>query len=49
VLIEHGAAKVYAGARGPATMTDSDLIPVRIDVTDADRPPGRKRCDRIDQ
>lgn len=32
-LIEHGAAKVYAGVRNPATVTDQDLIPLRLDVT----------------
>lgn len=36
-LIEHGAAKVYGGARDPATVTDSDTIAVRLDVTDADQ------------
>lgn len=33
-LIEHGAAKVYAGARDPATVTGEDLVPLRLDVTD---------------
>ncbi|MGW1725842.1 SDR family oxidoreductase [Streptomyces sp. NPDC002306] len=33
-LIEHGAAKVYAGVRDPATVTDPDLVPLRLDVTD---------------
>ncbi|MGW1753810.1 SDR family oxidoreductase [Streptomyces mirabilis] len=32
-LIEHGAAKVYAGVRDPATVTGEDLIPLRLDVT----------------
>ncbi|MFD5571063.1 SDR family oxidoreductase [Streptomyces cadmiisoli] len=33
-LVEHGAAKVYAGARDPSTVTDQDLTPLRLDVTD---------------
>ncbi|MEU2623072.1 SDR family oxidoreductase [Streptomyces sp. NPDC007157] len=33
-LIEHGAAKVYAGVRDPASVTDHDLLPLRLDVTD---------------
>ncbi|WP_374771828.1 SDR family oxidoreductase [Streptomyces sp. NBC_01310] len=33
-LIEHGAAKVYAGVRDPATVTDRDVIPLRLDVTE---------------
>ena len=32
-LIEHGAAKVYAGVRDPASVTDSDLTPLRLEVT----------------
>ncbi|MFF4593579.1 SDR family oxidoreductase [Amycolatopsis sp. NPDC001319] len=35
-LVEHGAAKVYAGARDPATVTDPDLTPLRLDVTSAE-------------
>ena len=35
-LIEHGAAKVYAGARDPATVHDPDLAPLRLDVTNPD-------------
>lgn len=36
-LLEHGAAKVYAGARRPETITVADgrLRPIRLDVTDA--------------
>ncbi|MCW2937541.1 MAG: 3-oxoacyl-[acyl-carrier-protein] reductase FabG [Actinomycetia bacterium] len=34
-LIERGARTVYAGARDPATITDSDLVPVKLDITDA--------------
>lgn len=33
-LVDAGAAKVYAGARDPATVTDSRVVPVRLDVTD---------------
>ncbi|MFE0516884.1 SDR family oxidoreductase [Streptomyces sp. NPDC058964] len=33
-LINHGAAKVYAGVRDPAGVADTDLVPVRLDVTD---------------
>ncbi|MEV6164863.1 SDR family oxidoreductase [Streptomyces sp. NPDC052052] len=32
-LIDHGAAKVYAAVRDPAGVSDEDLIPVRLDVT----------------
>ncbi|MEV6296758.1 SDR family oxidoreductase [Streptomyces sp. NPDC051896] len=32
-LISHGAAKVYAGVRDPAGVTDADLVPLRLDVT----------------
>ncbi len=33
-LLDAGAAKVYAGARDPATVTDADVVPVALDVTD---------------
>ncbi|WP_351236119.1 SDR family oxidoreductase [Streptomyces sp. NPDC002133] len=33
-LISHGAAKVYAGARDPASVVDKDVIPLRLDVAD---------------
>src|SRR4051794_39018218 len=33
-LVEAGAAKVYAGARDPESVTDPDVIPVALDVTD---------------
>jgi NAD(P)-dependent dehydrogenase (short-subunit alcohol dehydrogenase family) len=33
-LLDAGAAKVYAGARDISTVTDPDVIPVQIDVTD---------------
>ena len=38
-LLERGAAKVYAGVRDLATVSDADprLVPVQLDVTDADR------------
>ncbi|QUQ63303.1 SDR family oxidoreductase [Kutzneria sp. CA-103260] len=35
-LLAHGAAKVYAGVRDPATITDPDLVPLRLDVTNPD-------------
>ncbi|WP_201778814.1 SDR family oxidoreductase [Streptomyces sp. 150FB] len=36
-LLERGAAKVYGGARRPDTITDPDIEPVRIDITDPDQ------------
>ena len=33
-LLARGAAKVYAGVRDPATITDPRLVPVALDVTD---------------
>ncbi|MFD9217076.1 SDR family oxidoreductase [Streptomyces sp. NPDC087659] len=33
-LVDHGAAKVYAGVRDPASVADQDLVPLRLDVTD---------------
>ncbi len=33
-LLDRGAAKVYAAARRPETMTESRLVPVRLDLTD---------------
>jgi NAD(P)-dependent dehydrogenase (short-subunit alcohol dehydrogenase family) len=33
-LVEAGATKVYAGARDVSTVTDPDVIPVQLDVTD---------------
>src|ERR1700710_109095 len=33
-LVEAGAAKVYAAARGTSTITDPDVVPVALDVTD---------------
>jgi NAD(P)-dependent dehydrogenase (short-subunit alcohol dehydrogenase family) len=35
-LVDRGARKVYAGVRDPETVTDSDLVPVRLDVTRPD-------------
>ncbi|MEU6218926.1 SDR family oxidoreductase [Streptomyces sp. NPDC047022] len=32
-LLDHGASKVYAGVRDPASVTDADFIPLRLDVT----------------
>lgn len=36
-LVARGARRVYAGARDPATVTDPDLEPVRLDVTAPDQ------------
>src|ERR1700722_14590142 len=36
-LLARGAAKVYAGGRDPASVTDSRLTPIALDVTDAAR------------
>ena len=33
LLLEHGATRVYAGARDPASVTDDDVTPVELDVT----------------
>src|SRR4051812_11486985 len=33
-LVARGAAKVYAGARNPESVTVEGVIPVRIDITD---------------
>ena len=33
-LADHGAAKVYAAVRDPASVQDPDVVPVRLDVTD---------------
>lgn len=33
-LVRRGAAKVYGGARNPETITDPDIEPVRLDITD---------------
>ncbi|MFD4969243.1 SDR family oxidoreductase [Streptomyces sp. NPDC058424] len=35
-LIERGAAKVYAGVRDPASVTDEELSALRLDVTKPD-------------
>jgi NAD(P)-dependent dehydrogenase (short-subunit alcohol dehydrogenase family) len=32
-LVDHGAAKVYAGARDPATVVDPDVTALQLDVT----------------
>src|ERR1700760_1420744 len=36
-LLARGAAKVYAGVRDPATITDPRLVAVQLDVTDEAR------------
>jgi len=33
VLLDHGASKIYAGARDPGSVRDADVTPVRLDVT----------------
>jgi NAD(P)-dependent dehydrogenase (short-subunit alcohol dehydrogenase family) len=33
LLLEHGAAKVYGGARDPGTVTVPGVTPIRLDVT----------------
>jgi NAD(P)-dependent dehydrogenase (short-subunit alcohol dehydrogenase family) len=33
-LRARGAAKIYAGVRDPASITDPDLIPIALDITD---------------
>jgi len=33
LLLDNGAARVYAGARDPASVTDRDVIPIQLDVT----------------
>jgi NAD(P)-dependent dehydrogenase (short-subunit alcohol dehydrogenase family) len=35
--LERGAARVYAGTRAPLTHPDKRVVPVRLDVTDADQ------------
>ena len=35
-LLARGARKIYAGARDPATVTQSDVQPLRLDVTKSD-------------
>src|SRR3954451_8099834 len=36
-LLDAGAAKVYGGARDPSAITDPDVVPVQLDVTDHER------------
>ncbi|MEW2497902.1 SDR family oxidoreductase [Streptomyces nodosus] len=33
-LLDHGAAKVYAAARDPESVTDAGVTPLRLDITD---------------
>jgi NAD(P)-dependent dehydrogenase (short-subunit alcohol dehydrogenase family) len=35
-FLSAGAAKVYGAARDPASITDADVVPVRMDVTNGD-------------
>jgi NAD(P)-dependent dehydrogenase (short-subunit alcohol dehydrogenase family) len=36
-LLAAGAAKVYAAARDPSTVTQAGVVPVRLDVTDPEQ------------
>ena len=36
ILLDRGAAKVYAAARNPASVTLPGVVPLRLDVTDPD-------------
>ncbi|MFF2525372.1 SDR family oxidoreductase [Streptomyces liangshanensis] len=36
-LLARGAAKVYAAARDPRTVTDPGVVPVRLDITDPEQ------------
>ena len=36
-LLDRGAVKVYAGARGPEPSDDPRIVPLALDVTDADQ------------
>lgn len=36
-LLERGAAKVYAGARDPSSVTTPGVVPIQLDVTDLDQ------------
>ncbi|MFF8918868.1 SDR family oxidoreductase [Streptomyces sp. NPDC015032] len=36
-LLDHGAAKVYAAVRDPASVADPDLVPLCLDVTDPEQ------------
>jgi NAD(P)-dependent dehydrogenase (short-subunit alcohol dehydrogenase family) len=48
LLLEHGAAKVYAGARDPASVTDRDVTPVQLDVTSmSDIAAAAQRCSDV--
>ena len=45
LLLEHGASKVYAGARDPASLIDPGVTPVQLDVTSrADVEAAARRC-----
>jgi len=48
LLVERGAAKVYAAARNPDTVTLDGVIPVRLDITSAaDIAASAERCDDV--
>ena len=36
LLLARGAARVYAAARNPGTIAVDGVVPLRVDVTDAD-------------
>ncbi|GAA4618224.1 SDR family oxidoreductase [Actinoallomurus liliacearum] len=36
-LLEHGARRVYAGARNPDLVSDSGMVPIRLDVTEPEQ------------
>jgi NAD(P)-dependent dehydrogenase (short-subunit alcohol dehydrogenase family) len=36
-LLQRGAAKVYAAARNASAVTERDVTPVQLDITDPDR------------
>lgn len=36
-LVGRGARTVYAGARDPGDVTDPDVVPIRLDITDPDQ------------
>lgn len=45
LLLEHGAEKVYGGARDPGTVKDDGVIPVQLDVTSmSDITAAAQRC-----
>src|SRR5438270_185397 len=48
LLVERGAAKVYAAARNPDILTAEGVIPVHLDITSAaDIAAAAQRCDDV--